>query len=234
MLNAVPGLVFLAQLHHGLRPATGARVGEANRFHAAEGKRLVAPGRHHLDGKAAFEVSNVLELARRHLLGLEEGLHERVVLLLVERAVDVGGVSTLVVARSPKRPVEVDGIGRDDRCDSVVVGQMLGAHRRRDVVCESPGSERPRRDDDRPLFGNPIDDFMNHFNKWVRFDAARDFGAELLAVDGERPTCGHLMKRPDLHDQRTCAAHLFLEQADCIVQGRTPKRVGANQLCHLV
>ena len=78
---------------------------------------------------------------------------------------------------------------------------MLDANRSGDVIREAPRSERPRRDDDRPLLRNPVDHFINHFNEWMRLDPARDFGAKLVAVDGKRPAGRHAVKLPYFHHQ---------------------------------
>ena len=76
---------------------------------------------------------------------------------------------------------------------------MLRTDRGSNVVRKASRRERPCRDDDWPLRWNPVNHFMNHFDKWMRLDPARDFRAELLTVDSKRPTCGHAMKLPDLH-----------------------------------
>src|SRR5207244_11117234 len=93
--------VVLAELDAGMRALGGARVDEAHRAHRAEGERVAAPARHLLDRHAALEVDAALELPRRHLLGLRHRLDERMVLLAVERAVDVVLPALAVARRLP-------------------------------------------------------------------------------------------------------------------------------------
>ena len=57
---------------------------------------------------------------------------------------------------------------------------------------------------------------------------------ELLAVDGERRAGRHPDAVGDAHDERAQAAHLFLEQADGVVELVAPKRIAADELREMV
>ena len=48
--------VLLTELHAGVGPAAGLRVGEADGLHGAETERVAASARGLFDGKAAFEI----------------------------------------------------------------------------------------------------------------------------------------------------------------------------------
>ena len=65
----------------------------------------------------------------------------------------------------------------------------------------SEGGSWAARDDHGPLLRNPVDHFINHFDEWMRLDPARDFSAEMFAVDDKRPTGRHAVKLPYLHHQ---------------------------------
>ena len=88
---------------YGRRP--GARIGQADRLHRAEGERLLAALGHHLAGQAALEVARLLELARGHLLRLDERPDERLVAGLVEGAVDVRLVAAAASSSEPPSAV---------------------------------------------------------------------------------------------------------------------------------
>ena len=57
-LYAVPSRVLAPQLHHGVRPLPGARIGQPDRLHRPERQRLLAALGHHLDRQAALEVAH--------------------------------------------------------------------------------------------------------------------------------------------------------------------------------
>src|ERR1043166_8675041 len=93
-----PLRIVLPQLDAGVRALAVARVHQAGRPHGPEGERVGTAPRHLLDRHAALEVDAALEVPRGHLLGTSHGSHEAVVLLPIERAVDVV-FATLPVAR---------------------------------------------------------------------------------------------------------------------------------------
>ena len=105
---AVGAQVLLAQLHHGVRPAPGARIDQSHRLHGAEAQRLAAAPRQLFDGQAGFEIRRlVFRDMGRHALAGEQRVEEALVLLAVERAVDVvvGAVERLAVARGAEGDV---------------------------------------------------------------------------------------------------------------------------------
>jgi hypothetical protein len=49
-------------------------------------------------------------------------------------------------------------------------------------------------------------------------NGARDEGGERLAIDRQRGACGHARRLGRPHDEGPEAAHLFLEEADRVVE----------------
>ena len=82
--------VVLAQLHDGAGLHRGiVRIGEADRLHRAVAQGLAAALRHHLDRQAAVEIGGVLEILEGDFFAFEQGVDEGLVLLAVERTIDV-------------------------------------------------------------------------------------------------------------------------------------------------
>ena len=71
--------VLPPELHHRVRLAAGARIGQADRLHRAEAQRLAAAARHLLDRQAALEVRHLVELVAVVLVGREQRVDERLV-----------------------------------------------------------------------------------------------------------------------------------------------------------
>ena len=95
-LNWLVREVLLAQLHHRARPPA-VRAAQADRLHRPEAQRVSPRRRQLLDRQAALEEERLLEVVQRQHLGVEDRLEEGVVLVAVERPVEV------VVARRPCR-----------------------------------------------------------------------------------------------------------------------------------
>ena len=73
----LPRPVLAAELHHRVRLAAGARIGQADRLHRAEAERLPAAPGHLLDRQAALEVGHLVELVALVLVGLDQRVEER-------------------------------------------------------------------------------------------------------------------------------------------------------------
>ena len=59
-------------------------------------------------------------------------------------------------------------------------------------------------------------------------------GRKLLAIDGERRAGRHADAVGDAHDERSEAAHLFLEQADGVVELVAAERIAADELREMI
>src|SRR5258708_4003305 len=82
--------VVLAELHDGPWTMAGARIAQANGLHRSEAQGLRSARRDHLDRLAAVEIGRVvLPLLELGLVAGQESRDEGVVLVLVERAVEI-------------------------------------------------------------------------------------------------------------------------------------------------
>ena len=144
--------VVLPELNHRMRPAAGARVGEAHGLHRPEAERVAAAGRHDLDRQAALEIGRArLPFLELGLLGREQRVDEGRVLPGVHRAVDVVGTRAagpgLVVARLEPCRRHVDALAVDDGGDGIEEGQLLLAARAPDILGQGRRGEGACRHD---------------------------------------------------------------------------------------
>ena len=75
----LPRAVLAPELHHRVRLAAGARIGQAHRLHRPEPERLPAAARHLLDRQAALEVGHLVEVVPLVLVGGDERVEEALV-----------------------------------------------------------------------------------------------------------------------------------------------------------
>ena len=146
---AVRPQVFLPQLHYRIRTTAGARIDQPHRFHRTEAQRLAPAPRQFFDGQAGFEEARVVfRDVRRNRLGRENRVHESLILLAIERTIQiiVGPVERLAIARRAERDRKIDRIRFDDRADRVVEEQPLGAGQPADLFSQRAAGERPGRD----------------------------------------------------------------------------------------
>ena len=124
---------------------------QPHRLHRAEPQRLAPAPRQLLDGQAGFEEARSVVFwdVRRHGLGRENRVDESLVLLAIERAIQiiVGAVERLAVTRRAERDRKIDRIGFDDRADRVVEEQPLGAGQPSDLFGQRAAGERAGGDD---------------------------------------------------------------------------------------
>ena len=111
---------------------------------------------------------------------------------------------------------------------------MLGADRRGEIVREAASGERAGCNDDRRFRWNSVDYFINYFDEWMTCDPVSRVRTEPVTVDRKGAPSRYPMKLSDLHHERAGSAHFFLQLADSVVEGGTAKRVGADELGHVV
>ncbi len=228
--------VVLAQLHHGMGPPSGARVGQADRLHRPEAQGLGAARGHHLDRQAALEVGGALPLLELGLLAGQQGGDEGLVLRLVERAVDVVGAvaarADLVVARLEPGLLQVDAVAIDDRRDGVEEGQVLLAGEGADRLRERRRRQRAGGDDDvvpvlRRQAGH-LAAFDGH--ERLGFQRGLNGGGKAVAIDRQRAAGRHLVLVGRAQDQGVQPPHLLVQQADGVGLGIVgAEGVGADQ-----
>ena len=155
-VEALGAQIFLAKLHHGPGTASGARIVQAHRLHGTEAQRVAAAARDLLDRQAGLEVAGVVfGNVRGDGVGLQQFVDEMLVLVAVERAIEivVGAVGGFAVARRPEGDVGVDGFGIHDGADAVVEIEAAGAGEAGDLLGEGAAGERSAGDDPDGVIG---------------------------------------------------------------------------------
>src|SRR5690242_1946561 len=84
--------ILLTKLHDGIRIAPGARITEPDRLERTEAERVAPSARHLLDRHAPLEVRRFIELVAVMLIGLDQRIDERLVLLAREWTVEIRAV----------------------------------------------------------------------------------------------------------------------------------------------
>ena len=207
--------VFLAQLDHRPRTASGARIGEAHRLHGAEAQCVAPAPRQLFDRQARLEEGRPLLVdVRRDALRLQQFVDEAFVLLAVERTVQVvvGSVGRLAVARGPECEAGIDRIGFDDGADAVEEEQAVRACEPRDLLRQGVAGERAGSDHDYGVLGNGRDFFAPQFDTRLGRNGPGDFGSEDLTVDRERVAARNAGLAGRIEQQRIEPAQFFLEQ----------------------
>ena len=94
----IAGERVLPQLHHRIRPASGAGIVEPGRLHRPEAQGVAAAVRHHLDGQAALEELRVVEVVHGRRLRRDERVVEAVVLVARERTIQIVALAVVDAA----------------------------------------------------------------------------------------------------------------------------------------
>ena len=128
--------VFLPELHHGVRPAAGARIVQAHGLHGPKAQRVPSAAGNLFDRQAAFKVIQVFPVVALHGLGGDQGIVKAVIFFPGERAIDVVG-GALAVARGHVDPAHIDGVGFHDGADGVIKEKMITAGKTRNLKRES-------------------------------------------------------------------------------------------------
>src|SRR5271170_6716111 len=141
----MPRTVVLAQLHDRKGLIAGARMSEPHRSHGAERKRHRTAARDLFDGHAALEIDLLFERMRRDLFRRHNGADKGLVLISVERTVDVI-LAAFAPARGHVSDVHVDRRGRHDWGDGVVEVEVARAHDSIQLFAERSAGEWTGRD----------------------------------------------------------------------------------------
>ena len=214
-VEAVGAQVLLAELHHGPRAPAGARIGQAHGLHGAEAQRVAPAPRQLLDGQAGFEKRRIVfGDVRGDGLRREQLVHEALVLLAVERAVQiiVRAVDRFAVARSPEGDAGIHRIGLDDGADAVVEEQPAGAGEARDLCGQRVAGERAGGDDGDAVRESRSTSSRRSSMQRLGFDGGGDFRREDLAIHGERMAAGHARLVGGGEQQRIEAPQFLLQQ----------------------
>ena len=111
---------------------------------------------------------------------------------------------------------------------------MLGAHQPRDVGRQRLGGQRAGGDDDRIALGRRAGSATisprTIVTSGCELERARDLVGKALAVHGERGAGRHAAGLGGAHDERAEPPHLFLQEADRVIELVAAERVAADQL----
>ncbi len=225
--------ILLPQLHHGVRPSAGARIAQSHRLHGPEAQRLPPPPRQFLDRQAGFEERRaVLCNVRGDGLGLQQRVDETLVLIAVQRAIQIvaGRIHRLAVARSPESYARVHRIGVDNRADGIVKVEAFGAGQARDVICQRVAGQRTGCDDDDWLRRNRGYLLAAYLDQRLGGDGRRHLVGEYIPVHGKRLPAWNARAGRHFEQQRTEPPQFFLEQPRRGGLGLRLERVAAHQL----
>ena len=226
----------------------GARVNEAHRAQGAEPHGIGSPGGHDLNGHTAlvdrdriglFAVGirvrpggllrPGIKIVERCPLGRGKGCMERLILRLVERAVEVIGLAP-VIAGSGKHFFVIETFRRHDGGHGVVKMQPLVPRQLADLVGQGTvrqgtGSHQDGRTLVDPLHPLPVDGDVG-----AGFHQPRHLGAERVTVHSQRAAGGHTGRLGGIEELAAHPAHLLLEQAGSGIQPLGLEAVGADEL----
>ena len=118
VINRAVG-VIPTELYNGVVFLARSRVTQADRLQRAEAQCFLAPACHDLNWHTAFKHAAVVKAVDRRFLCRNKLFYERLVLLLVHRAVYIIR-RALIVAGGEKRTVHIDALKRHDGCDGIV------------------------------------------------------------------------------------------------------------------
>ena len=181
--------VLGAELHHRPRTPARARVDETNGLHGPEARGIDASAGHLLDGLAGAEQIALLEILGDDAIGANELGDERLVLILVHRAVEVVAHAVVLVARLGEDDRAVEGIRVDDGRGGVKERERprtdeLGKRAGKRVRAQgASGDHAGALGDSRDLLAHELDERLG--GNPLAYEAAKR-----SAVNGERAARG--------------------------------------------
>src|SRR5690348_18425974 len=117
-------MIFLTQLHHGMRPFTGPWIAQSDRAHRTKGQRIFAAVGHLFDRHAAREWDEALEGTCRHALGRDQSIDEPIIFLAREWEIKII-VTAFPLPRGSEGEIHVDRIGSNDGGNGIVKVEVL-------------------------------------------------------------------------------------------------------------
>ena len=243
-----PLLIFGPELNVGPGAVAGAGVDEAHRAQGAEPHGVGTPGGHDLDGHTALVDRDGIgllavgigvglcallcarvELMERSSLCRGQRGVECLVLGLVEGTVEVVGLAP-VVTGGGKHLLIVEALRRHDGGHGVVEVEALIAGQAADLVRQRTVRQGAGGHED----GGALVDVLHPLpvNGDVRLSLHHpgDFGAEGVAVHGQRTARGHAGRLGGVQELTAHPAHLLFQQAGGGVQTLGFQAVGADEL----
>ena len=137
--HQVIGCLFLVlgtKLNRRPGTTTGSRVGEADGLHGAKANSVLAGAGDLLGGLTGLEEVAALKVLEHHAVGGGECLDKGLVLILVERSVEIVAAPLLLVARLREQHVHIERGGIDDRRGSVKERQGVATDELHDLFAQ--------------------------------------------------------------------------------------------------
>ena len=224
-----PVNILRPQLHIGPGAVAGVGVPQAHRAQRAVAHGVRPAGGHHLDGHAALVDGEPVHLMQRRTLGGGQRLIERLILRLVEGAVEVIRLPP-AVAGGGENFVVVQTFGGDNGGHRVKKAQAAVPGEGGDAPGQRPLGERAGGDEQRRGLVDVRRLLMAHRDVRMRFHHAGDLCREHVPVHRQRAARRHAGGLGGLQKMAAHGAHLQLEQSRRGIRALGFQRVGANQL----
>ena len=162
-------------------------------------------------------------------LGRCKGRVERFVFFFIKGAVQVVGFTPVIAGRR-KHLVVVKALGRDDGGHGIVEMQALVTGQAADLVGQCPVGQRAGGHQNGGTLVDVLHPLPVDGDVLTRFHHAGHFGAEGVAVHGQRTAGRHAGHLGSVQQLAAHAAHFFLEQTGGRIQPLRFQAVGADQL----
>ncbi|QTK78486.1 hypothetical protein AT6N2_C0610 [Agrobacterium tumefaciens] len=215
--------IILTQLHHGIGLDGGIMgVGQAHRFHRPVAQCLTTPLGHDLDRQAAIKIGRAFPFLETDGITRNQRVDEGIVLLLIQRAVDIilarATGTDLVVTRLVPADIHVDAVAMHDRGDGVEEGERILTRLGLDGGGKIRRGEGTGRNDGVAPFlrRQAVHLLANDRHQRVTFQLFRHGFGKPVAVDGKRAAGRHLVSIGAGHDQRAGKPHFRMNDTDRI------------------
>jgi hypothetical protein len=180
----------------------------------------------------ALEVPRRFELVQGHGLRRKQGIDEPSVAESVKRQIQVIPLA-LLVARSTKWHLVIDGVGVDDRGDRIVEVERRLSHQPLELGGQLRSREWTGGDDNVITLGNPHHQLVPDIDLRMRPDRLGDLLREGNAIHGQGPPRRHRGLVGSVQDQRAEKPHLLLQEADGTGDDVGAQGIAAHQLGEL-
>ena len=210
--HQVIGALFLilgTQLNRRPGTTSGTRVGKADGLHSAKADSILAGTGDLLGGLTGLEEVATLKVLEHNAVGGGERLDKGLVLLLIERSVEIVAAPLLLVARLREQYVHIERGGIDDWRGSVKERQGVATDELHDLFTQCRRTQRARGNDHVAL-GNLRDLAVHDLNTGSSGNLGLDKLGKLDAVDRQGTARGNGRTMGTIEQHRTHTLELGL------------------------
>ena len=223
-------LVLGAQLNRRPGTATGARVGEPDGLHSAKADGILARARNLLGWLTGLEEVPALKVLEHHAIGRGKRLDKGLVLLLVERGIEIVATPLLLVARLRKQHIHIERRGIDNRGRGVKERQGITTDELHDLPAQRRRAQGTCGDNHMAL-GNLGDLAVNDLD--IGTGGNLELG-EFNTVDRQGAASGNGSAMSAVEQHRTHTLEFGLQQAGGGIGSGRLKRIGADELRQVI